>query len=354
MLLSDVPFRFGLAVFDEAHMLRSPRRGIPRAAMLVSARRSVLITATPTLNRIEDFVGLALHVWRWQASTTSASLPMPPILRQEMKVTRNDLSGSQAVIKEDLIFTEQGSSVGSVEGQHYDNSGDDALTNLSDSDNDRPTSPGRQDVEDTPAEETGSVNLATNWQYVLDKFAMADIPRMADASLPCPIDSLEWEELGGDDDEQAVADNNALLHPPALRSIKGEPSQRSGDLSQVFRRVHRMLTVRCSMNQAIRLPNATVAFPREEMPPIQMQYVVCRYLHTQKSGLPILTLPSHKDSLIEIPSRDERPAPVMLSLDSENEEPAATPSRRPETRRPRREGSARLPIILLASESDLE
>lgn len=49
---------------DESHVLRDLKCGTSRAVMLVKAQSTMLITATPTLNCIEDIFGTALQVWR--------------------------------------------------------------------------------------------------------------------------------------------------------------------------------------------------------------------------------------------------------------------------------------------------
>ena len=58
------PYTWGLKVCDEAHVLRDPKCGTPRAVMLAKSDATVLVTATPTLNCVEDIFGIALQVWR--------------------------------------------------------------------------------------------------------------------------------------------------------------------------------------------------------------------------------------------------------------------------------------------------
>lgn len=52
-------------VCDEAHNLRDPRgTAASRICMALSSRAKILVTATPTRNKIEDIFGLTLQFWR--------------------------------------------------------------------------------------------------------------------------------------------------------------------------------------------------------------------------------------------------------------------------------------------------
>ncbi len=49
---------------DESHVLRDPKGTVSRAIMVVPAKHIILMTATPTLSRVEDNFGTAVQVWR--------------------------------------------------------------------------------------------------------------------------------------------------------------------------------------------------------------------------------------------------------------------------------------------------
>jgi len=60
-----VEFTWGIMVCDEAHNLRDPRgTAASRSCMALSSRAKILVTATPTRNKIEDIFGLTLQFWR--------------------------------------------------------------------------------------------------------------------------------------------------------------------------------------------------------------------------------------------------------------------------------------------------
>ncbi len=61
---SNGPYQFDTKLCDESHVLRDPKSGRSRAILIVPARGTILMTATPTLNCIEDIFGTALQVWR--------------------------------------------------------------------------------------------------------------------------------------------------------------------------------------------------------------------------------------------------------------------------------------------------
>ncbi|KAK4234390.1 hypothetical protein C8A03DRAFT_37843 [Achaetomium macrosporum] len=64
MRLTDVYFMASFVVLDEAYTVKKPRNAVSRYAMLLPAHMTILVTATPVLNSVEDYRGLCLQIWR--------------------------------------------------------------------------------------------------------------------------------------------------------------------------------------------------------------------------------------------------------------------------------------------------
>jgi SNF2 family DNA or RNA helicase len=64
MHIADVDIKFEFLICDEANVLRDPRRRTSRACMMVNAVSTVMITATPMLNQVDDISGLMMQGWR--------------------------------------------------------------------------------------------------------------------------------------------------------------------------------------------------------------------------------------------------------------------------------------------------
>jgi hypothetical protein len=62
--VSDAKFKASFVVMDEAHVVKDGRNGTSRSAMSIDAWVTILVTATPTLNPIEDYFGIILQIWR--------------------------------------------------------------------------------------------------------------------------------------------------------------------------------------------------------------------------------------------------------------------------------------------------
>ena len=56
MHIADIDIKFEFLICDEAYVLRDPRRRTPRACMMVNAISTVMITATPLLNQVDDII----------------------------------------------------------------------------------------------------------------------------------------------------------------------------------------------------------------------------------------------------------------------------------------------------------
>ena len=62
--VSQVKVTRGMMVCDEAHNLRDPRGTIARMCLALPCRNKIRVTATPSLNKVEDIFGPALQIWR--------------------------------------------------------------------------------------------------------------------------------------------------------------------------------------------------------------------------------------------------------------------------------------------------
>ncbi len=68
-----------------------------------------------------------------------------------------------------------------------------------------------------------------------------------------------------------------LLHPSSLRQVKGVRASDDGKSAAIFRAIQQMIMARNPLDKGILLPDGTEAFPRDEMPAVEMRYLQCRY-----------------------------------------------------------------------------
>ncbi|KAK4151717.1 hypothetical protein C8A00DRAFT_35617 [Chaetomidium leptoderma] len=221
--LSDAKFKASLMVLDEAHNVKDPKNGTSRATMLLPASAVVMVTATPTLNSIEDYFGIALQVWR-RSKFYDFTLPA-------------EVSWTYMVEYFEIL---------PIELKEVTNSAQCDVGYI-----------WRDDFTDSAIVRENNKHITRHLFWYLDQ---AGPPRQAllDWSLKtkCP-----WY----------------LLHPSSVRNIKG--SRNLGDLGgeMVYRALQQLLTVRNPLNMKIDLPDGTHTYPREEMPPMDVTYVQCQY-----------------------------------------------------------------------------
>lgn len=224
MFLSSSPFQPSFVVLDEAHNVKDPRNAYSRSTLLLPGYMTILITATPVLNSVEDYFGLILQIWR-RAGFYDFSLPPE----------------------------------------------------------------------------------AGDWEYIVRDFKMAPInllevrdphvcpylhPWTNDPTDPDSVrennetltNHMLWYKPGHGPDRKSLLEWSLasgvkwwLLHPSAMRRIRADRSLESVAGDVIYRTVQEIVTVRIPMNARIDLPDGTFTYPREEMPPLDVQYVEVRF-----------------------------------------------------------------------------
>ncbi|KAL2172939.1 uncharacterized protein P884DRAFT_303954 [Thermothelomyces heterothallicus CBS 202.75] len=224
MFLSDGSFKASIVVLDEAHNVKDPRNATSRTSMLIPGHMTVLVTATPVLNSIEDYFGLILQIWR-RAGFFDFTLPPE--------------ANDWAYI------------------MNYFNMVPIALR------------------------EVKNEIRCRNLHLWRDDYSNQNHIRLNNETL---TNAMLWYKQGSGPDRRYLLDWSMktgikwwLLHPSAMRKIKADKSLESLGGEGIYREVQQIVTVRLPLNAKIVLPDGTFTYPREEMPPIDIRYVEVKY-----------------------------------------------------------------------------
>ena len=232
--IAERPYTWGVKVCDESHVLRDPKCGTSRAVMLAKAQSTMLITATLTLNRIEDIFGTALQVWH---GAGFFDFSLPPDATWEYMATKFEFS-------------------------HID-------------------------LGDVPV---GSISENVAWHHGTDPRQLADNNDVATRAILC------YPEGHGPDRESLVewSLNNPqvkwwLLHPSCVRHIKGVHGGDDSLSTILYRELQSMLIVKTSLSKPVSLPDGKTTSPRSEMPACDVKYVQCKYPKKDAAKVAALT-----------------------------------------------------------------
>ncbi|KAK4038432.1 hypothetical protein C8A01DRAFT_37613 [Parachaetomium inaequale] len=191
--------------------------------MSIDAWATILVTATPTLNSIEDYFGIILQIWR-RAGFFDFTLP-------------TETSWGYMVDHFEIV---------DIELEQVKKDG--LCPNLH---------PWRND-------HTNAEMITMNNETITRRIFW-----YMDGAVPPRRALLDWSLRTGI--------KWWLMHPSAMRKIKTDTSRNRLGGEDIYKAVQQMVTVRIPMNTEIVLPDGSSTYPREEMPPMEIQYVQCRY-----------------------------------------------------------------------------
>ncbi len=231
--VAECPYTWGVKVCDESHVLRDPKCGTSRAVMLAKAQSTMLITATPTLNRVEDIFGTALQVWR---GAGFFDFCLPQDATWEYMATTFEFT---------LI-----------------------------------------DLDDVPV---GSISEDVAWHHGTGPRQIADNNDVPSKAIMC------YPEGYGPDRESLVFWSLQsrvkwwLLHPSCVRHIKGVHGGDDSLSTILYRELQNMLIVKTSLGKPVSLPDGKKTSPRSEMPVCDVKYVQCKYPKEDAAKVAALT-----------------------------------------------------------------
>ena len=251
LVLARHEFRFRCAIFDEAHLLKTANSTIARMCRLIPASVRILMSATPTLNRVEDLQGLAAQLW------VNGGLP-------------------DFTLPEDTKW-------------HY------MATSFQ---------PRRWSWEAGIAEPGTDEAAAALFQrkYAIDQ-AITKCLFLADADFPGRDDLMRYTF-------SPEARRWWMLHPEALSEVKTDSEQAESD--EVFKAIVSTFTVRINMSRPIDLPGGGRAYPRLEMPPVRVSSLEVGY---KKHGALVARVITNMLSHIDTPkpiAADQAGTPQQL------------------------------------------
>jgi len=234
--LADVPVEFALLICDEGHYLRDPRRRTSRACMLVNAESTVMMTATPTLNRVSDIFGLATQLWR-RAKFFDYSLP--PSVPWEYLIDEQFRMVDVKI-------------------------------------------PEVRDLRAMPPIEF--IKHATTAEEIMHNNKLVTLSLLwypDNKGYSNRAELLRWSLETGK--------RWWLLHPACVRLVGSDRVSTQELSGVVYREIQSLVMVRNRLNDAIELPDGTKAFPRDEMPAMKLTYVQCEYPKAWRERIGMIT-----------------------------------------------------------------
>ena len=223
MHIADVEIKFEFLICDEAHVLRDPRRRTSRACMMVNAVSTVMITATPMLNQVDDISGLMMQGWR-RAKFYDFSLP-------------------EDVPWEYLV--------------------DDRFKMVD------IKLPDVKDLQKIPSMEFRSTRTDEDVLHNNKLITMAMLWYPDDKGYSDRAELQQWSLRTGK--------RWWLLHPTCVHLVSGLRLTKENLSGKIYQELQALIMVRNRLNDHINLPDGTQAFPRDAMPAMKLTYVQCSY-----------------------------------------------------------------------------
>ncbi|KAL2151413.1 hypothetical protein VTH82DRAFT_6511 [Thermothelomyces myriococcoides] len=204
--------------------VKDTKNATSRTSMLVPGHMTVLVTAMPVLNSMEDFFGSMLQIWRRDGPSDSTPHP-----------EANDWSyilNHFRMVPIDLVQVQN-----QIHCYHRH--------------------PWRNDLSSGEHVRLNNETITNAMLWYIQGRLGPEPPQPAEVGLP--------------DGHQVVA------APSVMRCIRADASLESLAGREIYREVRAIATIRVPLNTRIRLPDSKVTYPREEMPPMDVRYVEVRH-----------------------------------------------------------------------------